>query len=59
MIYIGNTTITTAKSADYLGNAGLTTTHIHRRYLSQLPGVTLMQSSFALRTVVETTAVDI
>jgi Lrp/AsnC family leucine-responsive transcriptional regulator len=34
-------------------------THIHRRYLSQLPGVTQMQSSFALRTVVETTAVDI
>ncbi|MCC5964205.1 MAG: Lrp/AsnC family transcriptional regulator [Rhodobacteraceae bacterium] len=32
---------------------------IHRRYLSRLPGVTQMQSSFALRTVVETTAVDI
>lgn len=32
---------------------------IHRRYLSRLPGVTQMQSSFALRTVVKTTAVDI
>jgi Lrp/AsnC family leucine-responsive transcriptional regulator len=32
---------------------------IHRRYLSRLPGVTQMQSSFALRTVIETTAVDI
>ena len=32
---------------------------IHRRYLSRLPGVTQMQSSFALRTVVKTTAIDI
>ncbi|MGL4412868.1 MAG: Lrp/AsnC family transcriptional regulator [Roseinatronobacter sp.] len=32
---------------------------IHRRYLSRLPSVTQMQSSFALRTVVKTTAIDI
>ncbi len=32
---------------------------IHRRYLSRLPGVVQMQSSFALRTVVKTTAVEI
>jgi Lrp/AsnC family transcriptional regulator, leucine-responsive regulatory protein len=32
---------------------------IHRRYLSRLPGVVQMQSSFALRTVIETTAIDI
>ncbi|THD83524.1 Lrp/AsnC family transcriptional regulator [Aliigemmobacter aestuarii] len=29
---------------------------IHRQYLSRLPGVRQMQSSFALRTVVKTTA---
>lgn len=32
---------------------------IHRQYLARLPGVTQMQSSFALRTVVCTTAIDI
>lgn len=29
---------------------------IHRKHLSRLPGVRQMQSSFALRTVVQTTA---
>jgi Lrp/AsnC family leucine-responsive transcriptional regulator len=32
---------------------------IHRQYLSRLPGVAKMQSSFALRTVVKTTAIDV
>jgi Lrp/AsnC family leucine-responsive transcriptional regulator len=32
---------------------------IHRQYLSRLPGVRQMQSSFALRTVVKTTALDV
>jgi len=32
---------------------------IHRRYLSRLPGVVQMQSSFALRTVVSTTAIPV
>ena len=32
---------------------------IHRQYLSRLPGVTRMQSSFALRTVVQTTALPV
>ena len=32
---------------------------IHRRYLARLPGVAQMHSSFALRTVVQTTAVDV
>lgn len=32
---------------------------IHRQYLARLPGVTQMQSSFALRTVVKTTALDL
>ena len=32
---------------------------IHRRYLTRLPGVTRMQSSFALRTVVQTTALSV
>ncbi len=32
---------------------------IHRRYLSRLPGVVQMQSSFALRTVVSTTAIPL
>ncbi|MBK5928273.1 Lrp/AsnC family transcriptional regulator [Rhodobaculum claviforme] len=32
---------------------------IHRRYLSRLPGVAQMQSSFALRTVVSTTAIPV
>ena len=30
---------------------------LHRQYLSRLPHVAKMQSSFALRTVVQTTAV--
>jgi Lrp/AsnC family transcriptional regulator, leucine-responsive regulatory protein len=32
---------------------------IHRQYLSRLPGVRQMQSSFALRTVVKTTAIGV
>jgi Lrp/AsnC family leucine-responsive transcriptional regulator len=32
---------------------------IHRRYLSRLPGVRQMQSSFALRTVLKTTALPV
>ncbi|MDT8857225.1 Lrp/AsnC family transcriptional regulator [Paracoccaceae bacterium Fryx2] len=32
---------------------------IHRRYLSRLPGVAQMHSSFALRTVVQTTALSV
>jgi Lrp/AsnC family transcriptional regulator, leucine-responsive regulatory protein len=32
---------------------------IHRQYLSRLPGVAKMQSSFALRTVVKTTALNV
>ena len=32
---------------------------IHRQYLSRLPGVRQMQSSFALRTVVKTTALAV
>lgn len=32
---------------------------IHRRYLARLPGVAKMQSSFALRTVVQTTALEV
>ena len=32
---------------------------IHRRFLSRLPGVRQMQSSFALRTVVQTTALPV
>ncbi len=32
---------------------------IHRQYLSRLPGVSKMQSSFALRTVVKTTAITV
>jgi Lrp/AsnC family transcriptional regulator, leucine-responsive regulatory protein len=32
---------------------------IHRQYLSRLPGVAKMQSSFALRTVVKTTAISV
>lgn len=52
-----------AGSADYLLKIIAADTEdfarIHRRYLSRLPGVTQMQSSFALRTVIETTVVDI
>lgn len=32
---------------------------IHRQYLSRLPGVAQMRSSFALRTVVQTTAISL
>lgn len=32
---------------------------IHRRYLSRLPGVANMQSSFTLRTLVKTTALQV
>ncbi len=32
---------------------------IHRQYLTRLPGVAQMQSSFALRTVVRTTALPV
>jgi Lrp/AsnC family leucine-responsive transcriptional regulator len=32
---------------------------IHRQYLSRLPGVVQMQSSFALRTVLQTTAIPV
>lgn len=32
---------------------------IHRRFLSRLPGVRQMQTSFALRTVVQTTALSV
>ena len=32
---------------------------IHRQYLTRLPGVAQMQSSFALRTVVKTTALSV
>lgn len=52
-----------AGSADYLLKIIAADTEdfarIHRRYLSRLPGVVQMQSSFALRTVLKTTAVDI
>ncbi|TVS02036.1 MAG: Lrp/AsnC family transcriptional regulator [Rhodobacteraceae bacterium] len=52
-----------AGSADYLLKIVAADTEdfarIHRRYLSRLPGVAQMQSSFALRTVQETTAIDI
>ncbi len=52
-----------AGTADYLLKIVAADTEdfarIHRRYLSRLPGVTQMQSSFALRTVIQTTAVDI
>ncbi|MCC5991576.1 MAG: Lrp/AsnC family transcriptional regulator [Rhodobacteraceae bacterium] len=51
-----------AGSADYLLKIIAADTEdfarIHRRYLSRLPGVVQMQSSFALRTVVQTTAVE-
>jgi Lrp/AsnC family transcriptional regulator, leucine-responsive regulatory protein len=49
-----------AGTADYLIKIVATDTEdfarIHRQYLSRLPGVAKMQSSFALRTVVKTTA---
>jgi len=52
-----------AGSADYLLKLVAEDTEdfarIHRQYLSRLPGVAKMQSSFSLRTVVKTTALDL
>jgi len=52
-----------AGSADYLVKLMVEDTEdfarIHRRYLARLPGIAQMQSSFALRTVVKTTALDL
>jgi len=52
-----------AGSADFLLKLMVEDTEdfarIHRRYLARLPGVAQMQSSFALRTVVKTTALDL
>lgn len=52
-----------AGAADYLLKLAAADTEdfarIHRRYLARLPGVAKMQSSFALRTVVRTTAMEI
>ena len=52
-----------AGSADYLIKIMAMDTEdfarIHRRYLARLPGVRQMQSSFALRTVVQTTALSV
>jgi Lrp/AsnC family leucine-responsive transcriptional regulator len=52
-----------AGSADYLLKILAADTddfaRIHRQYLSRLPGVVQMQSSFALRMVVQTTAIPV
>lgn len=52
-----------AGTADYLLKVLAADTddfaRIHRQYLSRLPGVVQMQSSFALRTVVQTTAIPV
>ena len=52
-----------AGSADYLLKIVVADTEdfarIHRKFLSRLPGVRHMQSSFALRTVVKTTALSV
>ena len=52
-----------AGSADYLLKIMVQDTEdfarIHRQHLSRLPGVWQMQSSFALRTVVKTTALSL
>jgi len=52
-----------AGSADYLlkiiARDAEDFARIHRQYLSRLPGVAQMQSSFALRTVVRTTAIAV
>jgi Lrp/AsnC family transcriptional regulator, leucine-responsive regulatory protein len=52
-----------AGSADFLLKLMVEDTEdfarIHRQYLARLPGVAQMQSSFALRTVVKTTALDL
>ena len=52
-----------AGTADYLLKIMAADTEdfarIHRQFLSRLPGVRQMQSSFALRTVVRTTALAV
>ncbi|WP_047997199.1 Lrp/AsnC family transcriptional regulator [Puniceibacterium sp. IMCC21224] len=52
-----------AGSADYLLKIVAEDTEdfarIHRQYLTRLPGVAQMQSSFALRTVLKTTALPV
>jgi Lrp/AsnC family leucine-responsive transcriptional regulator len=52
-----------AGSADYLLKIVVQDTEdfarIHRQYLARLPGVAQMQSSFALRTVLKTTAISV
>ncbi|MBK1635549.1 Lrp/AsnC family transcriptional regulator [Rhodovulum adriaticum] len=52
-----------AGSADYLLKVVAADSEdfarIHRQYLTRLPGVTRMQSSFALRTVFKTTALPL
>lgn len=52
-----------AGSADYLLKIVARDTEdfarIHRQYLSRLPGVAQMQSSFSLRTVLKTTAISV
>jgi Lrp/AsnC family leucine-responsive transcriptional regulator len=52
-----------AGSADYLLKMIVRDTEdfarLHRQHLSRLPGVRQMQSSFALRTVVQTTAIPV
>jgi Lrp/AsnC family leucine-responsive transcriptional regulator len=53
----------TAGSADYILKVVAEDTddfaRIHRQYLTRLPGVAKMQSSFALRTVFKTTALPV
>ena len=53
----------TAGTADYILKIVAEDTEdfarIHRQYLTRLPGVAKMQSSFALRTVVNTTALPV
>ena len=52
-----------AGTADYLLKVVAADTEdfarIHRQYLTRLPGVAQMHSSFALRTVVQTTALPV
>lgn len=52
-----------AGAADFLLKLAVADTEdfarIHRRYLARLPGVAQMQSSFALREVVRTTALEV
>lgn len=52
-----------AGAADYLLKLVVADTEdfarVHRQYLTRLPGVAQMQSSFSLRTVVKTTAVSV